>query len=183
MPLPAPSLLFRSPAAGEELALDDPVELTFDQPMDREAVEATFTVSPTIEGTLAWVDDRTVAFSPRGEWERGSRYEIHVDETAQNAEGKALQEAVSFSFATVGFLHVSEVLPAPDSDQLDPDLTVTVVFDRPVVPLAAFNQQDQLLLSATEHDTHHVCICMLANISKRFLNNPQHLHLFTRMQS
>ena len=44
----------------------------------------------------------------------------------------------------MGYLSVSQVLPAPDSDELDPDTAVTVVFDRPVVPLTAINRQDEL---------------------------------------
>jgi hypothetical protein len=35
-------------------------------------------------------------------------------------------------------------MPAPGSEELDPDMAVTVVFNRPVVPLTAINRQDEL---------------------------------------
>jgi uncharacterized protein YfaS (alpha-2-macroglobulin family) len=144
MPLPAPRLLFRSPAPGEEQPLDAPIELTFDQPMDQASVETAFAISPTVKGAFTWTDERTVAFAPDGGLERGARYRVTVADSAKNAEGKPLEEAASFEFSTLGYLEVSQVVPAPGSDELDPDTVVTVVFDRPVVPLTAIQDQAAL---------------------------------------
>jgi alpha-2-macroglobulin len=144
MPLPPPQLLFRSPAPGEEHPLQAAIELVFDQPMDQDSVEAALTISPTIEGRTDWLDERTLSFVPASELERGARFRVTVDDTAENVEGKPLEEPVSFYFSTAGFLEVSQVMPAPDSEELDPDTVVTVVFNRPVVPLTAINRQDEL---------------------------------------
>jgi uncharacterized protein YfaS (alpha-2-macroglobulin family) len=144
MPLPAAQLAYRSPAPGEEQPLDAPIALTFDEPMDQASVEAAFAISPTVQGKFTWTDDRTVVFAPTRELERGQRYQVSVAATAENAEGKPLEEGVTFDFNTVGYLAVSEVMPAPGSDELDPDTVVTVVFDRPVVPLTAIGQQASL---------------------------------------
>jgi uncharacterized protein YfaS (alpha-2-macroglobulin family) len=160
LPLPPPRLLFRSPAPGEEHPLGSPVELTFDQPMDRTTVEAAFTISPTVEGTFAWTDDRTLAFIPspppapvpsgaegggsEGGFERGTRYRVTVAGAAQNIEGTSLEEPATFEFSTVGYLAVSQVMPAPNSDELNPDTTVTITFDHPVVPLTAISRQAEL---------------------------------------
>ena len=144
MPLPAPQLLFRSPAPGEEQPLQAPIELAFDQPMDQDSVEAALTISPSIEGGVNWLDERTLSLVPERELERGARFSVMVDDTAENVEGKPLAEPISFGFSTVGYLEVSQVMPAPDSEELDPDMGVTVVFNRPVVPLAAINRQDEL---------------------------------------
>jgi len=144
MPLPAPQLLFRSPAPGEEQPLDAPIELTFDQPMDHKSVETAFAISPRVRGEFTWPDDRTLVFAPRAELERGARYSVTVDDKAENVEGKRLEEPASFEFGTVGFLEVSQVMPSPDSDELDPDTVVTLVFNRPVVPLSAISRQGEL---------------------------------------
>ena len=144
MPLPPPQLFSRVPAPGEELPLDAPVELTFDQPMDRTSVESAFAISPTVEGAFTWTGERTVAFKASTELQRGVRYQVTVAGTATNTEGKALAERVTFDLSTVGFLTVSQVMPAPNSEELSPDTTVTVVFDRPVVPLTAISQQGEL---------------------------------------
>jgi hypothetical protein len=110
MPLPAPQLLSRSPAPGEEQPLDAPLELTFDEPMDQASVEAAFTISPTIEGKFTWVNDRTFDFAPISQqggasaagFQRGVRYSVRIAVTARNIEGKPLEEAVAFDFSTVG---------------------------------------------------------------------------------
>lgn len=119
LPLPAPRLLFRSPAPGEEQLLDAPLELVFDQPMDRASVEAALVISPTVEGSLAWVDDRTLSFAAENGLERGAAYEVTVSTTARNVEGKPLAEPLVFPFQTVGFLAVSQVMPAPGAADLD----------------------------------------------------------------
>ncbi len=144
MPLPAPQLAYRSPAPGEEQPIDAPIELTFDEPMDEASVEAAFSISPTVRGSITWTDQRTMRFTPAGDLARGQRYQVTVAPTAENAEGKPLEDAATFDFSTVGYLEVSEVMPAPGSDELDPDMTVTVVFNRPVVPLTAISQQAAL---------------------------------------
>jgi uncharacterized protein YfaS (alpha-2-macroglobulin family) len=144
MPLPAPRLFSRSPAPGEQQPPEAPLTLTFDQPMDRASVEAAFSISPTIEGDFRWSDDRTVTFVPEADLARGQRYQVLVAQEARNIEGKQLEEAIQFDLSTIGYLEVAQVMPTPGSEDLDPNTVLTVVFDRPVVPLTAINRQDEL---------------------------------------
>ncbi len=67
-----------------------------------------------------------------------------LDETTKNVEGTTLAAPITFAFETLGYISISEVQPAPGSKDVNPDTTVTVVFDRPVVPLTAIEQQDTL---------------------------------------
>ena len=73
LPLPPPRLLDRRPAPGAEQALDAPIALTFDQPMDQGSVEAALTLSPTVEGRIEWLDERILSFVPENELARGNR--------------------------------------------------------------------------------------------------------------
>ena len=77
---------------------------------------------------------------PTAAWSAAPRYRVTLADSAENVEGKPLEEPVAFEFSTVGYLEVSQVVPAPGSDELDPDTTVTVVFNRPVVPLTAISR-------------------------------------------
>ena len=92
LPFPPPRLSQRSPAPGEELALEAPVELVFDQAMDRASVEAAFglvsgdSAADGIKGTFDWVDDRIVSFSATGGLEQGKWYSVTVGATARNVE-------------------------------------------------------------------------------------------------
>jgi uncharacterized protein YfaS (alpha-2-macroglobulin family) len=141
LPLPAPQLLSRQPEPGEEQPLAAPIVLAFDQPMDRAAVEAALSITPTVAGSFGWADERTVSFAPNQELERGIRYQVTVANTARNVEGTPLVEPALFDFSTVGYLAVSQVVPAPSTQDVDTDTTVTVVFDRPVVPLTSVDEQ------------------------------------------
>jgi uncharacterized protein YfaS (alpha-2-macroglobulin family) len=135
LPVTHPLLLVRSPARGEETPLDRPLRLVFDQPMDRASVEAAFHIEPKVEGTFSWPDPVTLVFTPKGQWQRATRYRVKLEPTAKSAEGLPLKEEVEFTFATVGYLEVAQVIPEPNARDIPPDTPVTIMFNRPVVPL------------------------------------------------
>ena len=135
LPPTRPVLLQRSPARGEEAPVDSELVLTFDQPMDRAATEAAFSIEPAVAGTFSWPDATTLVFRPRGGWERATRYRVKIDISAKSSAGLPLRQEVELSFATVGYLEVTQVIPEPDAQEIEPDATITVMFNRPVVPL------------------------------------------------
>ncbi len=130
-----PILLERSPARGEEAALDQPLVLAFDQPMDGPSTEAAFSIDPHVAGSFSWTDPATLVFTPREGWERSARYRVQLAPSAKSATGLPLREEADFTFATVGYLEVTQVIPEPDTSDVEPTASVTVMFNRPVVPL------------------------------------------------
>lgn len=135
LPPTHPLLLERSPARGEEAPLDRSLILVFDQPMDPASVEAAFSIDPPVEGTFSWQDPATLVFTPLSNWERATRYRVRLDTTARSADGLPLREETEFTFATVGYLEVTQVIPEPGMTEVEPTAAVTVMFNRPVVPL------------------------------------------------
>jgi uncharacterized protein YfaS (alpha-2-macroglobulin family) len=143
-PLP-PQVIHISPERGEEQALDAAVELVFDQPMNAETVEAAFTIEPAVSGDFEWISDRTVQFKPAVKgFARATRYTVIVEESATSAEDLPMDEPVQFRFNTVGFLEIGAVQPADGTTEVATDAVVTVLFNRPVVPLTAIEDQDNL---------------------------------------
>jgi uncharacterized protein YfaS (alpha-2-macroglobulin family) len=143
-PLP-PQVIQVSPGRGEEQILDAPIQLVFDQPMDARTVERAFTIEPAVDGDWNWVTDRLAQFEPAGEgFERATRYTVALQESASSEAGLALKDTVTFHFTTVGFLEVGGVQPADGTAEVATDGVVTVLFNRPVVPLAAIEDQDNL---------------------------------------
>ncbi|RLC69942.1 MAG: alpha-2-macroglobulin, partial [Chloroflexi bacterium] len=136
-----PLVVSRTPARGEEQMVDAPIVLVFDQAMDKASVEAAFTVEPAVEGTFDWPDERTLRFTPATAWERGTRYRVTLGTAARSAAGLPLKAEYSFRFSTVGYLEVAQVQPADSSEEVDMDAAVTVMFNRPVVPLTAISEQ------------------------------------------
>ena len=142
-PLP-PQVIQVTPPPGEELPLDAPLQLTFDQPMDPASVEAAFTIEPSVPGDFEWPSPRVMEFKPSGKLARATQYTVILKENARSKAGLALKTPVQFHFTTVGFLEVTTVQPAPDTTEVATDATVTVLFNRPVVPLVAIEDQSNL---------------------------------------
>jgi hypothetical protein len=146
-PAPVPPLVVRSsPAVGEEQPLEGTIEIVFDQPMDRESVEKAFAIEPgaSVDGRFEWTDDQTVRFKPDDGFERGQRYKVRVVESAKSQAGLEMNRPFELRFSAVGFLEVGSVQPADGTTDVLPDTVVTILFNRPVVPLNAIEDEASL---------------------------------------
>jgi len=143
-PLP-PQVIQVMPERGEEQQLEAPIQLVFDQAMDAETVEAAFTIEPHVSGTFEWPSERVMLFEPSGSgFERATKYTVTIKRGALSAKALPLDEPVQFHFTTVGFLEVASVQPADGVTEVATDGTVTVLFNRPVVPLTAIENLSDL---------------------------------------
>lgn len=130
-----PVVVERSPDRGEEAQPDAPVRLAFDRAMDRGAVAAALSVSPKTGGRIEWPDDRTVLFRPDAPWKRDAVYDVTLDQRAKARDGAQINGAYQFRFATGGYLEVAQVIPAASTQDAQAATTITLIFNRPVVPL------------------------------------------------
>jgi hypothetical protein len=137
-PIP-PQVLSTIPEAGAEQPLDAPIEIAFDQPMNRESVETAFAIEPgaSVDGTFEWVNDQTLRFRLDDGFKRGERYRVRVVETAASATGLTMNRPFELRFNAVGFLEVANVQPAGGTGEVLVNTPVLVMFNRPVVPLGA----------------------------------------------
>ena len=90
---------------------------------------------PATKGSFNWKDDKTLVFTPAEKLARAGIYDVVLDQRARDAQGAPLNQAYQFRFATAGFLEVAQVIPAPSTNDAEPGSTITVMFNRPVVPL------------------------------------------------
>jgi alpha-2-macroglobulin len=123
-----------SPFAGEELALDDTIVLYFDRPVDCDSARDAISITPAVAGSLE-CDDASLQFIPDAGFDRATTYTIQVKDTLHAQDGGTLLEPFTLELSTIGYLMVSDVLPADGSLDVEADSTITVVFNRPVVPL------------------------------------------------
>ena len=134
------------PVSGQELGLSDSITLYFDRQIDCDSLVSSFSISPPIDGSLT-CEDGSITFTPTASYERATTYTIRLDNTAQGADGTALLEPYEVTFDSQGFLRVSEVFPLSDGSRegwIAPDTTITVIFNRPVVPLVTSDDFDDL---------------------------------------
>lgn len=133
----SPVVVRREPERGAELSPNGVIRLVFDRPMDQAAVAGAFSVSPAVAGRIEWPDARTLLFQPAAPLARNSVYDVALTQAARAQDGAPLNGAYQFRFATSGYLEAAQVIPAPGAQDVAVDATITVIFNRPVVPLVS----------------------------------------------
>ena len=142
----SPIIVQRFPRRGEELSVDNSIELVFDRAMNQQAVEAAFTLQSAadqpqiISGNFSWPDERTMMFTPAEKLEHGAIYDTILTQEAVAQDKAPLKEPFTFRFSTPGFLEVTQVIPAGGTTGVETNPTITVMFNRPVVPLTSLEE-------------------------------------------
>ena len=131
----SPQVIDQNPYPGQETAPESGIQLVFDRAMDRSAVESAFQMYPETKGRFAWEGDRTVVFTPSEKLSRAGVYDVVLDQRAKDANGAPLNQAYQFRFATAGYLEVAQVIPTQGTNDAEAATKITVMFNRPVVPL------------------------------------------------
>ena len=125
-----------SPQIGEELDLQGDIVVYFDRALDCETIRGGFSIVPDVAGLIdCGTEGLSLVFTPQQVLERGLTYTITVEQALQAENGGQLLEPYVFELTTVGFLEVSQVLPSPDTIDVQSESVITVIFNRPVVPL------------------------------------------------
>ncbi len=122
--------------AANNAALDAAVTIYFDRPVNCASAQAALQISPNVAGTLTCnAAYNSVTFLAAANYAPDSRYTFSFDSALTAQDGTALAAPFSYVLATQGNLAVTQVLPADGSDGVQTDSTITVIFNRPVVPL------------------------------------------------
>ncbi|MGQ9903602.1 MAG: Ig-like domain-containing protein [Anaerolineae bacterium] len=137
----SPVVVQRTPAPGERLAVRGAIKVVFDRAMDRASVERAWRMQPAVAGAFAWADARTLTFQPASELPRGAVFDVALTQDARAQDGAPLRQPFVFRFETQGNLEVGQTIPADGAVDVQPDTIVTVIFNRPVVPLTTLQQQ------------------------------------------
>ncbi len=134
-----PQILSIEPSTSAPLLLDGPIQLTFNQPMDRASLEGNFSlIDPAgnpVAGKFTWNDASTeVSFSPLNLLERSSTYTLLVLSSASGAGGTPLGADQAIRLSTVPVLKVEQSDPAWNKvlDVMDGYSGLTVRFSAPL---------------------------------------------------
>ncbi len=122
--------------AANNAALDAAVTIYFDRPVDCASAQAALQISPNVAGTLTCNPAyNSVTFLAAADYAPDLRYTFSFDNSLTAQDGTPLAAPFSYELVTPGSLAVTQVLPADGSDGVETDSTITVIFNRPVVPL------------------------------------------------
>ncbi len=131
-PVAVPNLVSKVPVENAQaVALDSPVRIRFDQPMDRGSVEGAFSIDPPVAGTFAWDADNEVRFTPDAPGLlRGITYTASLSMTAASLAGTPLKDPVTWAFHTPPAHTVASSLP--DGATITPTSIFSLQFDVPM---------------------------------------------------
>lgn len=116
----------------------NPLQVVFNEsvaPLEQigKPVEKGVSLSPTLAGSWHWASDRTLQFTPDGDWPVGQRYEVTLDRQGLLADGVLLDD-YQRHFSTAAFSgRVSryELYQDPTDSRLK-KMVVTLTFSHPV---------------------------------------------------
>jgi len=119
------------------VGLSRPFTFYFNQPMEKDTVEAALSVDPKKSGEFVWLDEASFTFTPSGQWKPETDVTFTLGEGAKAKNGLTITEAQEFSYTTSGYLQLTQKLPEPGGTEADSSSAVVASFNQPVVPLGA----------------------------------------------
>ena len=147
-PPTGPQVVGQEPLAGERLDLSPDIQFTFDRNMDQAKTSDSFSFlgpdEKPVPGKGTWLDSRTFSFKPDSRLQPSTAYKAVFSTDATAADGTFPQAVIELDFQSVDALAVGQTFPATDAVDVDPTTTVTVIFNRPVVPVALKEEQSGL---------------------------------------
>ena len=86
-----PAIVIFAAPAGKRTETNEPIEVTFNRPMDHASVESALVINPQISGTFEWSDDsRSFSFRHDTPFNSTTNYTVRILGTAQDATGGTL---------------------------------------------------------------------------------------------
>ena len=144
----APKIIGQKPAPQQEAGLSSDFEISFDQPMDQSATGGAWQITDAhgkaVTGKISWPTPLTLRFTPSQPLQPATQYKATLLVNAASKSGVKIADPVIFTFDTVGDIQVSQVSPADGSSEIDNKALITVIFNRPVVPLGMAEDQTKL---------------------------------------
>jgi hypothetical protein len=129
------------PADGAvDVALDEPVELSFTTLMDTSSVEAQLRLRPSFAHELRW-SGRLLEIVPTEPLRPGTEYEVTVGADATDVSGVPLGDPARLGFRTVAAgLAAQTLIPADGIDGIATSSPIAVIFDRPLDPASVSSE-------------------------------------------
>ena len=102
-------IVISSPLDGNQtVQLQQPIKVSFNQPMNHAATEAAVQVSPATTVTFSWQDNTLSVLPTSGTLAPNTQYQVTIGPTATTAAGVTLPQA-----ATITFVTTPQTSPAP----------------------------------------------------------------------
>ena len=146
-PAPYPQIVRQNPLPGERISLHPTLEINFDRPMEPQKTAAAWLFldkdGRTVLGKINWSTPQTFQFQPDLALQAGQTYTGVFSTQASSADGTSLPQELRLVYTTTGELQVGQVFPADQAVNVDRKSAITVIFNKPVMPLMSREAQAQ----------------------------------------
>jgi hypothetical protein len=95
-----------------------PLRIHFSQPMNRQSVEANFSIQPRIKGQIKWADGKTLEFQPAEDFKIEDEYRVTIGSGAESSYFKTLGVDFNLRFVVSGPPLVKFISPYPYPDNV-----------------------------------------------------------------
>ncbi len=129
-----PSVTTVSPGLGAaSVAVESPIQITFDRLMDPQAVVSGLKIEPSVGYQVSW-KGAVMTITPSRPFLYGTEYKLTIGDPAVDTDGSRLPDYVT-TFRTVGIgLRVTTLVPAADVAGVSIHSQIAVAFDGPIDP-------------------------------------------------
>jgi uncharacterized protein YvpB len=117
---------------GNQARVEERVKIIFAEDMNKESVESRFSITPDLEGEIAWEDNKTLVYNNKDPLPKDTAYSVKVAGGSMSANGGILEKDLSFDFKTIGKVKVAGFAPNTDSSYNSEYTLIGVYFDQPV---------------------------------------------------
>jgi uncharacterized protein YfaS (alpha-2-macroglobulin family) len=127
---------------GEGITLDSQIEIQFDRPMLQFPLTDTISIDPPVPFDGVWENDSVIILTPKAPLNRQATYTVSFTKPVLSQAFIPQFNPGSVTFYTIGHPEIS--LAAPQDEASESEVTITVLFDRPMVPLKIQEDRDTL---------------------------------------
>ncbi len=121
-------------AQRQKVSTNSALYMSFPEPMDHKSVQESLSMVEKVEGTYDWKDE-VLVFTPSAPLKAAATYTFVLASTAKTAEGLPLGRNLEFVFTVAGPPVVAAQIPLPDAVRVSSGSRITIIFDRPMIPL------------------------------------------------
>jgi hypothetical protein len=143
-----PQIIQQLPLPGERLGLKPVIEIVFDRPMQPEKTAEAWQFvdadGKPLAGKTSWGNSQTFQFRPDGALKAAQTYTGIFSVAASAADGSNLPQEARIEYYSTDELIVGQVFPADKASDVDNKSAITVIFNKPVIPLMTREQQASL---------------------------------------
>ncbi len=130
--LPGGSMDF---ALRQKVSAQSVLHFSFPEVMDQTSVQKAITASTKVDGEWSW-DGNVLLLHPAAPLKAGATYNFLVPSSAMKDDGTPLGRDLEFVFTVAGPPVVAARIPGTGATMIKADSRITLVFDRPMIPLS-----------------------------------------------